>query len=356
MSILFRYVAREMLAASLMTMLVLVSLFTFFDFLAELTHAHRAEYTPMVAAMFVAMNVPARLYELMPLSLLIGGLFAWSRLSVSSEFSVMRTAGLATSRLLIWMVALGMAIGGVTLLFGEYVTPYAERAAQQMKIRATSGIVAQEFPTGLWAKDGGTFINIRELHPDASLVDVRLYEFDAEFNLKLMRRAETAKWRDGQWMLHQVTETRVDETGTRSDTLDSLAWASAVNPDLLAVLMVNPERMAISALHAYIGHLEENRQDAQRYAIAFWNKLAYPVSAPVMLVLALVFAFHPPRQGGAGGRLLSGILIGLGFYLGSRVSGQLAMLRDWPAYAPAILPILLFGLAAFVALWWVERR
>ena len=36
MSILFRYVAREMLAATLLSMLVLVSLFTFFDFLAEM--------------------------------------------------------------------------------------------------------------------------------------------------------------------------------------------------------------------------------------------------------------------------------------------------------------------------------
>lgn len=356
MSILFRYVSREVLAASLLAMLVLVSLFAFFDFLGELSHAHRATYTPMVAALFVAMNLPARLYELMPLAVLIGGLFAWGRLSLSSEFSVMRSAGLATSRLVIWMLTLGLAIGGVTLLFGEYVTPYAERAAQQMKVRATSGIVAQEFPTGLWAKDGRTFINIRELHPDASLVDVRLYEFDAEFNLELMRRAESAKWQDEHWVLQQVTQTLVDEQGTRSSRLDSLPWTSAVTPDLLAVLMVVPERMSLSALHAYIQHLDENRQDSKRYRIAFWSKLTYPLSALVMLVLALVFAFHPPRHGGTGGRLLTGILLGLGFHLSNRVVGQLAQLQDWPVATPAVLPILVFGVSAFAALWWIERR
>jgi len=356
MSILFRYVAREVLAASLVALLALTGLFSFFDFVSELSDAHSATYTPLVASLFVAMNMPGRLNELMPLAVLIGGLFAWNRLSLNSEFSVMRSAGLATHRLVVWMLLLGLLIGSAALLFGEYVTPYAERAAQQLKVRATSGVVAQEFPSGLWAKDGRTFINIRELRPDADLVDVRLYEFDAAFNLKLMRRAESAEWQDGQWMLRQVTETLIEKNSTRTARQPDRPWTSAVTPDLLAVLMVAPERMAMSALYAYTQHLDENLQDSKRYRIALWGKLAYPLAAPVMLVLALVFAFHPPRQGGTGGRLLTGILLGLGFHLTSRVAGQVALLQDWPAFAPALIPILVFGLAAFAVLWWVERR
>jgi lipopolysaccharide export system permease protein len=356
MSILFRYIVREVLVASLLALLALTGLFSFFDFVSELSDAHSATYTPLIATLFVAMNISGRLYELMPLAVLIGGLFAWNRLSLASEFSVMRSAGLATSRLVVWMVLLGLLIGSVTLLFGEYVTPYAERAAQQLKVRATSGIVAQEFRSGLWAKDGRTFINIRELRPDASLVDVRLYEFDAAFNLKLMRRAESAQWQDGQWMLHQVTQTLIEANGTSTASQSDRPWVSEVTPDLLAVLMVLPERMAISALYAYIQHLDENLQDSKRYRIALWGKLSYPMTAPVMLVLALVFAFHPPRHGGTGGRLLAGILLGLGYHLSSRLAGQLALLQNWPAATPALIPLLIFGLAAFAALRWVERR
>jgi len=355
MSILFRYITREVLMSSLLALLALSGLFSFFDFISELSDAHSATYTPLIASLFVAMNLPGRIYELMPLAVLIGGLFAWNRFSLSSEFSVMRTAGLPTSRLVGWMLALGLLIGSVVLLFGEYVTPVTERAAQQLKIRATSGIVAQDFPSGLWAKDGRTFINIRELRADASLVDVHLYEFDDDFNLKLMRRAESAEWQDGRWMLRQVSQTVIEELGTRTANEPDYAWKSAVTPDLLSVLMVVPERMAISALYVYINHLDENLQDSRRYSIALWVKLAYPMAAPVMLVLALVFAFHPPRHGGTGGRLLVGILIGLGFHLSTRLVGQIALLQNWPTITPAIVPLLVFGLAAFVALWWVER-
>ena len=356
MSILFRYVAREVMMTSLLALFALAGLFSFFDFVSELSNAHSETYTPLVASLFVAMNLPGRLYELMPLAVLIGGMFAWNRLALNSEFSVMRTAGLSTLRLVAWMAALGLVIGVATLLFGEYVTPYAERAAQQLKVRATSGVVAQEFQSGLWAKDGRTFINIRELRPDASLVGVNLYEFDANFSLKLMRHAESAQWQDGQWMLHQVTQTLIDSNGTRTAQQPDRPWVSAVTPDLLAVLMVMPERMAMSALYTYIRHLDENLQDSKRYRIAMWGKLAYPMAAPVMLMLALVFAFHPPRHGGTGGRLLTGILLGLGFHLSSRIAGQFALLQNWPAPAPALIPILVFGLAAFSALWWIERR
>jgi lipopolysaccharide export system permease protein len=93
----------------------------------------------------------------------------------------------------------------------------SERAAQQLKVRATSGVVAQEFKTGLWAKDGRTFINIRELLPDTTLVDVRLYELDENFRLRAMRRAERANWgRRHTGCCSRVTQTIIGDRGTRS--------------------------------------------------------------------------------------------------------------------------------------------
>jgi lipopolysaccharide export system permease protein len=254
------------------------------------------------------------------------------------------------------MLALGLLIGALAMLLGEYVTPPAERAAQQLKLRATSGVVAKEFQTGVWAKDGATFINIREMRPDASLVDVRLYAFDERFQLRSLLRAESAEWRDGGWLLRQVTESRLSGGAVTTAHLADRNWASAVTPDLLAVLMVAPQRMSMTTLYSYIQHLTQNRQDAQRYLIAFWNKVTYPLAAPVMLLLALAFAYSPPRVGGAGGRLLLGILLGLGFHLSNRLASQFGLLQDWPAPLSAALPIMSFGLAAAAAIWWMERR
>jgi lipopolysaccharide export system permease protein len=356
MSLLFRYVAREMLGSVALAALALASLFTVFDFIHEVTDVPSPAYTAALAAMFVTLNIPARLYEVLPVAVLVGGLFAWNRLALSSEFSVMRTAGLSAPRLGTWMLAVGLVIGGVGLLIGEYLTPPAERAAQQLKLRATSGVVAKEFQTGVWAKDGRTFINIREMRPDTSLVDVRLYTFDDQFRLQSVRRAETALWNKGSWLLRDMTETTLERDATHTRSLEDQNWVSSVTPDLLAVLLVAPQRMSMTTLHSYIQHLTDNHQDAHRYLIAFWGKLTYPLVAPVMLLLALAFAYHPPRAGGAGGRLLIGILMGLGLHLGSRLITQLAQIQDWPAPLTTVAPVLAFGLSASAAIWWMERR
>ena len=67
-------------------------------------------YTPLIALGYVTLNTPIRFYELVPVALLIGSLFAWNRFALASEFNVMRTAGLSMNRLLGWMLALGIRI------------------------------------------------------------------------------------------------------------------------------------------------------------------------------------------------------------------------------------------------------
>ncbi len=356
MSVLFRYVSREILGATLLALLALLGLFSFFDFISELGDAHTPTYTPWLALAYVALNTPVRLYELVPVGLLIGSLFAWNRLALGSEFGVMRTAGLSMYRLLAWMVALGAVVGGLTLMLGEYVMPYAEQAAKQLKARATTGVVAREFRTGLWAKDGNTFINVREMRPDASLQGLHLYVFDEAFHLRTLRQAEEAVWEQGRWVLRRVTETAIGDDRTVTAQVPEMVWESVVTPDLLTVLMVSPERMSIATLRAYVNHLEENRQNAGRYEIALWNKMIYPAAGPIMLLLALAFAYRPPRSGGAGGRLLLGVLLGLGFHLVNRLVAQVAQLLDWSAPVAAIVPVLLIGGAAYAAVWWQEYR
>ena len=357
MSILFRYVSREILAATLLAVFALLGLVSFFDLLNELAEAHTETYTPLMAMAYVALNVPIRVYELLPVAALIGGLFAWNRLAQGAEFSVMRTAGLSMARLVVWMVMLGAFLGGLTLVLGEFVTPHAEQAANQLKVRATSGVVARAFKSGLWAKDGNNFINIQELRPDTSLSGITLYAFSEDAHLQTLRRAGSGQWQqEGGWLLREVTETTITPQFTRTVKLPDQTWRSAITPDLLAVLMVSPDRMSMLALQAYSQHLRDNHQDAQRYEIALWNKMIYPVAGPIMMLLALAFAYRPPRSSGAGGRLLAGVLLGLGFHLANRLVAQVAQILDWSAPAAAVVPMVLIGLSAITAVWWLDRR
>ena len=142
----------------------------------------------------------------------------------------------------------------------------------------------------------------------------------------------------------------------RVQRLPEAIWFSALNPDILAVLMVVPERMSLSNLYSYIQHLAENRQKTDRYEIAIWKKLTYPLAVLVMMVLALPFAYLHDRMGAVSIKVFAGIMLGIGFQLLNGLFANLGVINGWPPLAAAITPSVLFLLAAAAMIGWVERR
>lgn len=356
MNVLARYLTREILGSTLLALSMLLLLFAFLDLISEIPDIRPPAYSLTKVVLYVLLRVPGHLLELLPVATLVGALFALARLSSSLEFTVMRASGLSTRRLVGYLLVLGGLIGGLIFLLGEYVSPHSDRAAQQLKVRATTGVIAQQFRTGLWAKDGHSFINIQSMQLDGALLDLRVYVFDDRLRLEAIREAKRAVWQpDGSWRLEEVLQTHLSDRGTRIERLASMPWRTDVNPDLLAVLMIPPDQMSLRTLKTYIEHLAENRQKTSRYEAAYWNKIAFPLAAPIMLLIALPFAFHTPRSGNVSSRVLAGILIGLGFHLLNRLSAHLGLLNDWPPALSAFATLGLFALGALVALWRAER-
>jgi lipopolysaccharide export system permease protein len=357
MNLLARYLAGQVLAASGFVLLALLVLFAFFDVMQELGSLGRNNYGLGQAAVVVSLSVPGHLYEILPVAALIGTLFALSRLVGNSEYAVMRVSGLSNWRVAGYFAVIGTLLSLLVLVLGEYVAPWSEQAAQRYKLSATRSVVAQQFRSGLWVKDGNAFINVREVMPDNTLRGIEIYGFDANGRLGSIRAAEQADWRGNQtWGLHQVMETYFDADGIRAERRASQNWQSVLTPNILGVLLVAPEKMSARTLWRYIAHLKENNQTATRYELALWSKFISPFVIPIMMLIAMPFAIRRPRAGGTSIMIFFGILAGLGFHLLSRLFGHLGLLNNWPAVAVSILPLLIFLAIALAGIRWVDRR
>ena len=353
-----RYLSREIYAAVLLVLLAFLGLFAFFDLVNELDEVGKNGYMLYHAAIYVAMIMPGRVYELMPIAVLIGTLYALTTFARHSEITVLRASGLSTTRFLLALLGIGSVFVALTFIFGEYLAPPAERAAQQWRLAATRSMVSQELRTGLWVRDGRRFVNVRSVLPDTSLEGVRIYEFDERAALVSISEAKTGVHEGASegWRLRNVEQTRFlgDHTDTR--VLPDLVWKSELTPEVLSVLMVVPERMSVSTLYSYIRHLEENNQRTTRYEIALWKKLAYPFAALVMMGLALPFGYMQTRMGGVSLKVFSGIMIGVGFHLLNGLFSNLGVINGWVPAVAALTPSIVFLIAAMTMMWWVERR
>jgi lipopolysaccharide export system permease protein len=381
MKTLRRYLMRELVRATAFVLFALLALFAFFDLLAQIDDLRPGTYMLPQALAYVALSLPSRTYELTPIAALIGAIFALSQLASNSEFTIMRVSGMSTRALAVAVVRVGLVFVALTYAFGELVAPVSERRAQEVRAETRGqGAIGNKLRSGVWVRDAvrdaagavqrWRFINVGIVRPDGSSVDWKIFEFDREFRLLSIGTAAGGRFTpqagSQSWQLTDVVETRLPLVST-TDTapadlrteivrMKERRWESALTPNILGVLLVQPERMAAAELLGYIRHLSANRQQTEPYEIALWNKVFYPLAIVVMMMLALPFAYLHGRQGGVSLKIFAGVMIGVLFYMLNKLFAHVGVLHTWPPVAIAVLPSLVFLAAAIGALYWIERR
>jgi len=380
MRTLSRYLRSEIVAATGFVLFALVALFSFFELINQLDDVGQAGYQLRQVFLYVLLSLPTRAYELMPIAVLIGTIYALSKLASNSEFTIMRVSGMSTRRLAYAVLGVGVVLVLVTYALGEFIAPPAERLARQRKLAATGATVAQQFRSGVWVRDAVKspeghierlrFINVARVLPDITVEGWRVFEFDRSFRLRSIATAASGRYVDDPanrgWELTDVVETRlpvVDPNSAAPSTQHTeivrepqRLWPSELRPDIFGVLLVQPERMSALSLVQYIDHLAENKQQTDRYEIALWNKVFYPLAVVVMMVLALPFAYLHVRAGSVSLKIFTGVMIGVLFYMLNKLFAHLGLLNAWPPVIIAALPSLVVLTVALSALYWIERR
>jgi lipopolysaccharide export system permease protein len=352
-----KYFARQIWGAVAFVMAGFLALFAFFDLIRELADLGNGDYQLRQVFTFVFLSLPAHAYELFPVVVLIGTLYILAHLASNSEYTVMRGSGLSPARAGLTLGKIAIPFVVLTFVLGEWLAPNAEEQAQKIKLRAMSSLIGQDLQSGLWFKDEGSFINVREARQANVLEGVRIFEFDASYRLNLMTAAQRGEYRGrGVWNLVDVTRTQFTPDGPRTTKVAEVQWQSAVSPDMLDALIVKPERMSAWALHKYTQHLAGNRQKTERYEIAMWKKVLYPGATLVMMALALPFAYMQARAGMVGVKVFLGIMLGIFFHMLNSLFSHIGLLQNWPPFAAAALPSAGFLMSAMLLMWWVERR
>ena len=375
MSVVGRYLAREIALGTGFVLFGFLALFAFFDLVNELDDLGRGAYRLQHAIAYVVLTLPSRVYELMPVAALIGAIYALAQFASNSEFTAMRAAGMGRTRALRAVLAAGSAFALLTAVVGELVAPPAERLAQSVRLSAIGTAVAGQFRSGMWIKDTLRdaqgrpellrFVNIGALRPDASLDNLQIFEFEPDFTLRSVIRARRAVHDGGSvWRLSDIEETRF-ESGRTLDRLPTLRsrlvreasreWPSELGPDIVRVAMLEPDRMSLLGLVQYTRHLRENRQNAERYEIALWKKIVYPLAVVVMMMLALPFGYLQVRAGSIGYKVFAGIMLGVAFHFMNGLFSHLGLLNTWPAWLAVSIPSAVALAVALGMLGWVGR-
>lgn len=362
---------RDVLWSVFFVTIFFIALFFFIDFVDEMSRVGRNGYTMGAAALAVLLAQPGHVYELFPIAVLIGTIYSMARLAQSSEFTILRTAGLGPGRALSLLGVIGLLFAVLTFSLGEYVTPHSEQAAGFLKARFGMGLAIGR--TGAWLKDRraepdgerSITVNVRGVGKAGELTGVRIFEMDQsgrEVRSLAAEHAIVPRTRNvSGWTLQDVTETtwipRTPTSDPRVEVkkLPQMNWPTQLNASVAAAALLPAQSMGALDLWRYSTHLAEQEQATQNYRILFWKRVLYPFACLVMVALALPFAYLHARAGGVSLKVFGGIMLGISFVLLNNVAGHLGLLHEWTPWIAASVPSVVYLLMSMSAFAWLVR-
>jgi len=346
-----RYVGRSVLVGTALVLSVVLAITMLFSLVDVLPDYGRGNFDFAALARFVVLSQARKLYEIFPVVTLIGTLLGLSALSLGSELTAMRAAGVSILRIVGAAMKTGIALVVVSALFGEYVVPWAENAAQLGRARALETSL-QKKGSGIWLRDGSRYVNISEVLPDLSLLRLSVFEVDDGLRLRDQLFARRAVYLpdEAAWRLEDVRDATIGDDRLEVRRADRQLWRASLTPEMVKVFSVKPEGLSVMQLARYVEHLRSNGQDTARYQLVFWQKLLLPLATAMMILLAAPFVFQHFRSGGMSKRLFIGVLLGLVFVVLNRTFGFFGLLYGLPPWLGATIPLLLFALLATVAM------
>lgn len=369
-----RYLAREIYRSSFVVLLALIGLFSFFALIEELDNVG-SKFTLLNLFYLQALQLPTRLYDLLPIGLLIGAILALASLAQRNELVILRVSGVSGMKLLgmLWIITIPWVLAAFFL--SEVVTPAAEVKVSEANLLLLGHAGGGRLSSGYWFKEegpeGGTrIINIERLQPSGGVAGINLYEFNESQELTALSQAEQGHFGNDTLVMTSVVETHIDANAvsaladaqeprspiTEVNNIAERSIGTTLTPERLIARILTPERMSMSVLIDYISYLKNNSLETDRQVVALWRKIAYPFTLLVMITIAAPIGFMQTRRGGVGGKVFIGILLGVGFFMVNQLALNVGMLSKWAPWITALVPNVGALALAFGALILMENR
>ncbi len=351
MTLLDRYLARNVLVHTLMVMAVLLALMTLMTFIGQQNDIGKGSYDVGDAFLFTVLSLPQQAYELLPIGALIGAILGLGSLARDSELTVLRASGVSIARIAASAALAGFVVAASMWVLGEYFAPPADLYARQHKMFSKFSQIDIAGTSSAWVRQGSWFLNVRQQAADNLFGGVFVYELNADHRLRLVGRAETASQDDaGRWILSNYAETVLDAPSIEARGRDREQAGARFNGDFLGLAVTNPKALPIMNLYAYVGHLQANKLDSRSWEIALWSRISRLLAAIVVCVFAVPFAMGPLRSAGAGARTVLGIMAGVLFILLTQTLENSGRVYDLNPLLVAWGPTFLLAVIAAVAI------
>jgi lipopolysaccharide export system permease protein len=291
------------------------------------------------------LNLPSQAYEIFPIIVLIGTIIGLGKLAGNSELTILRAAGDSVRDISFSIAKLGSLFILLMFLIGEYLAPDMVKYAEEYRALHLGEVVHVSEGGSFWIKDGSRFIHVNNYPDKREEAQLTYFDLNEKGQLQEVLTAAGAETIEDGWQLSGVKQLHFGGGGLVTELSDSLELKTGFDQETVSRLALIPKDIPLTVLYGYAGYLERNGMESKSYYLSFWKRLLQPLSAIGMLLLAVPFVFGSLRERSIGQRIMSGVFLGVIFFILSQMINHLGVISQLPAIISASIPtVLIVGL------------
>jgi len=345
--IIFRYLTREIFASLSAIVGVLLLIFLSNQFVRYLNQAASGKFAGAFLLHLMAIEIPHLLAVLLPLSLFLGILLAYSRLYADNEMTVLNASGLSQQKLLALTLPVTLVITLIVGVLTLWLNPQLLAYRDQLIMQSGTALALETTLPGRFrqANDGKRVLYIESLSPDKKRMQniffAQLNKNDDHTTVPLwsvftaQSGSETIDPKTGQKYFVAVNGRRYQGTpGTKDFQIIQYGTYSIHIGNQTADISDQQETFPTARL---LRPARDAADKAELITELEW-RLSLPLSAVLLTLLAIPLSRIKPRQGRYA-KLIPAILIYATY------TNLLLFARNW--VMDGKIPL-------FFGLWWIH--
>lgn len=315
MSIISRYIARTWLRLLMLCLSGFIGIYLVIDLIEKIPRFLRAGGGAGDIAEYFIWKLPEMASRTATFSILMATLLTLGVLSRDSEIIALRSCGVSLLKISLPMLTLGFVASILLLVNAEFVLPYSYARTEVIdRVKIKKKVDRVSFKrNNIWFRSNSKILQAHLFEPETQTLDgVVVWSIDSSMNPVSRIDADTAVYRDGQWLLNSTT---LRNFQTPAGYAPKIAQTMQLDLNLkvedLRVLASDADNMSIRTLNEYAENLKRGGYQAYRYLTLMHTKIASPFAALIMVLLGIPFALRNSRSGGIAMGI--GTSVGIGF-------------------------------------------
>lgn len=337
MNLIDRYVLRQFAVTYVFALAALSTIFIIIDLFERLDKFIDNKTAFKVALEYYAVYLPQIFELLVPVALMLAGLFAIGRMSNNNEITAMRVAGQSPMRFLLPILLFALIASLGQVYFNGWLVPKAATLKFNIEREYLATSSVHSTLSDLYFRESPTLnVSIHRYEPSKrTAFGVAMEDFGSPFTPRQKWRidADTMQWDSvsAEWTIVSGTKRTFYADHVTIEHVHGQQAPFSIRHDQIVRLQLNVDEMTFPEMQDYIETLKRGGKDTRRQEIDLAGQWAFPFVNFIVVLITVPFA-SVRRRGGMAGNIVAAMVLAISYIAFTKISQAIGFSMDLPVH------------------------